>query len=68
MIPHSVYLSPGTEQISVITIGLQVSEWQQHEEADQDHPFPNLLIRIRMTMSPLHEADEVSHIVGHLWS
>jgi hypothetical protein len=67
-VTHSIHFGPVAQQVPVICVGLQVFEGHQQQAGSHDHPLPDFLVRAPIAVPPLHERNEVRHVVGHLRS
>lgn len=64
VVSDGIHFGSGTEQVSVVAVGLEVSEGQQEEDSGDPHPLSDILVGLAPALSSLHEADEVADVVG----
>jgi len=67
-VSNSIHLDSCWKQVSVKSVSIKISEWDQKDESWKPHPFSDFLVWISPTTSSVHEDNEVSDIIGHLWS
>lgn len=65
-VPYGIHFCSVTQKISVVGISLEVFEWHEEETSRNNHPLPDFLIWSTISVTSLHEVDEVSNIIGHL--
>ncbi len=61
-IPNRVGLGPCAEQTPEVAGRLEVTDWQQHHDAQEDHGLAHPLVVSSPARPSLHEKDEVGHV------
>lgn len=67
-VPNCVCLGPRAQQATEICVGLQVTDGEEHQAAEEYHSLSHPLVVSPPTRTSLQEEDKVSDVISHLRS
>jgi hypothetical protein len=68
IISYSIHFRPCTQQTPEVALGLQVFDWEKHQNTKEYHSLSSLLVISSESRPPLHEKYKVCNVVRHLGS
>lgn len=67
-VSYSIGFCSCTEKTSIVSVGLEVTDWNKHQQSKENHSLSNLLIVSSPSRPSLQKEEKVCHIVRHLRS